>query len=255
MEEVGGTDGSGVSVASSGSGVSGVSSSGEGGGVALDTSVNMVLGVSDHGGGHGLLDDGLSLNGHGVGHVVGGIHVHGGGHRDDVLLVHGHVVGHVNTTLHQDRTLHVVHLDLLLDDGGVVGDGSLEDGGHADGKMGGGGLDDPGVVAGDKAGLSQVDLLGDDGGWLVHGGHAGGLAVGGEGGGGRGGHVVDWVGHHGAGLERVGGQGRGSGGLGVRHRVSGVATDSQVVGSKSQVLGSRHGTGQDKGKCDLQQKS
>ena len=55
-------------------------------------------------------------------HAVGGVHVDGGGHLHDILMA-----------------LHPVHLDLPLDDGGVVGDGSLEHDGDRDGGMGSGG--------------------------------------------------------------------------------------------------------------------
>ena len=62
----------------------------------------------------------------------------------DVLLALGHVAGHLSATLNQAGVLHPVHLDLPLDDGGVVGDGSLEHGGDRDGDMGSGGLGDLG---------------------------------------------------------------------------------------------------------------
>ena len=62
----------------------------------------------------------------------------------DVLLALGHVAGHLSATLIQAEVLHPVHLDLPLDDGGVVGDGSLEHGGDRDGDMGSGGLEDVG---------------------------------------------------------------------------------------------------------------
>ena len=160
----------------------------------------------------GPLDDRLAGNRGWHVHVVGGVHVDGGGHLHDVLLVLRHVVGHLNATLNKDGVLHLVHLDLLLDDGGVVGDGSLEHGGDRDGKMGGGGLEDPGGVAGDKAGLAKVHLLGHHGGGLVDGGHALGLGGGGEGSRGGGRHIVDGVGHHGAGGVVVGTSGRVGGG-------------------------------------------
>merc|ERR550519_1077165 len=104
-----------------------------------------VVGVSVDGGGDGLLDDGLSLDGDGVGHGIGGINMDGGGDLDDV------------------------HLSLGLDDGSVDRVGSLQVGAHADGQEGGGGLVDVGVVSGNVAGLSVVDLLGDDGSGLVEG--------------------------------------------------------------------------------------
>merc|ERR1711881_584434 len=78
--------------------------------------VNMVLGVSHHWSSLGVLDNGLSLDSHGDGDVVRGINMDGSGHRDDVLLVDGDVIGDINTTLNQDGVLHVVDLNLLLDD-------------------------------------------------------------------------------------------------------------------------------------------
>ena len=77
-------------------------------------------------------------------HVVGGVHVDGGGHLHDILMALRHVAGHLSATLNQAGVLHPVYLDLPLDDGGVVGDGSLEHGGDRDGEMGSGGLEDLG---------------------------------------------------------------------------------------------------------------
>merc|ERR1719356_507493 len=218
-----------------------------------DTTVDDVLGVGHHGGGLGPLDDWLAGNGSGHVHIVGGIHVDGGGHLHDVLLVDGHVVGHLNATLNKDGVLHLVHLNLLLDDGGVVGEGSLEHGGDGDGEMGGGGLEDPGGVAGDKAGLTKVHLLGHHGGGLVHGGHALGLGGGGEGSRGWGRHVVDGVGHHGAGGVVVGtGGGRSHGVGGGSHSVGGdpVAGGGGHPGDGVSQLGPGTGAGQDEGECD-----
>ena len=82
----------------------------------------------------GSLDDRLAGNRSWHVHVVGGVHVDGGGHLHDILLVLGHVAGHLSATLNQAGVLHPVHLDLPLDDGGVVGDGSLEHGGDRDGE-------------------------------------------------------------------------------------------------------------------------
>ena len=167
------------------------------------STVNDVLGVGHHGGSLGPLDDRLAGN--------------GGGHLHDVLLVDGHVVGHLNATLNKDEVLHLVHLNLLLDGGGVVGDGSLEDGGDGDGEMGGGGLEDPGGVAGDEAGLTEVHLLGHHRGGLVDGGHTLGLGGGGEGSRGGGRHIVDGVGHHSTGGVVVGTSGGRSHGVGGGH--------------------------------------
>ena len=77
-------------------------------------------------------------------YVVGGVHVDGGGYLHDVLLALGHVAGHLSATLNQAGVLHPVHLDLPLDDGGVVGNGFFEHGGDRDGDRGGGGLRDLG---------------------------------------------------------------------------------------------------------------
>ena len=75
------------------------------------------------------------------------ISVEGGASNwDDGCLALGHVARHLRATLIQVEVLHPVHLDLPLDDGGVVGDGSLEHGGDRDGDMGGGGLENLGGV-------------------------------------------------------------------------------------------------------------
>ena len=256
MEEGGGGLGVGTVGKGTGMGIGtgmGVGTGGVDGG--KDTAVDGVLGVGDHGGGLGPPHDGLAGDGGGHGHVVGGVNMDGGGHLDDVLLVHGHVVGDVHATLHHHGVLDLVHLNLLLDNGGVVSNGSPKDGGHRDGKMGGGGLQDPAGVAGDKAGLSEVDLLGDDGGGLVHGGDALGLGGGGEGGGGGGGHVVDGVGHHGAGGVVLGAQGGRSNRLGgghSGHQTSVRHTSVRQTGVPEGVLGRSEGAGQQEGDGDLE---
>ena len=58
----------------------------------------------------------------------------GGERLHDILLVLGHVAGHLSATLNQAGVLQPVYLDLPLDDGGVVGDGSLEHSGDRDGE-------------------------------------------------------------------------------------------------------------------------
>jgi hypothetical protein len=184
----------------------------DGGGLhgAGDSGVGNVVGVSHDSGGNGLLDDGLAGDGHRDGHVVGGVHIDGHGHRDDVILEDGDVIRDGDLALDQDGGLDIVDLGLLGDDGGVVGNGPLEDGGHSNGEMGGGGLEDPGVVSGDVAGLSEVDLLGHDGGGLVDGGGAHSLCGSGVGGGGSGcdiGGVGDGDNRTGGG-ETVSGRGR-----------------------------------------------
>merc|ERR1712243_538125 len=96
----------------------------------------------------------------------------GSGHRDDVLLVDGDVIGDINTTLDQDGDLHV-------DDGSVVGNSSLQDGGDTDGKMRGGRLVDGGGVSRDEVSGAIVHLLGDHGSLLVDGGDSRSLSSGG----------------------------------------------------------------------------
>merc|ERR550519_2998288 len=133
-----------------------------------------------------LVDSSSMGNGDGsMGNSVGvvGESMDGGGNLDDLLLVDGHIIRDLNTTLNIDGLVDGVHLSLGLDDGSVDRVGSLQVGAHADGQEGGGGLVDVGVVSGNVAGLSVVDLLGDDGSGLVEGGHTGGLGLSGVGGG------------------------------------------------------------------------
>jgi len=222
-----------------------------------DTSVNDMLGVGHHGGGLGPLDDGLASDGGGDGHVVGGVNMDGGGHLHDVLLVDGDVIGDLNAPLNQDGVLDLVDLNLLLDDGGVVGNGSLQDGGDRDGKMRGGGLEDPGGVAGDEAGLSEVHLLGDHGGGLVHGSDTLGLGGGGEGSRGRRGDVVDGVGDDGASRVVVGAGGGRTDGVGggsdsVRSNTvaHGCSDRGNCVRNAGDVLGRSASAGQDEGECN-----
>jgi len=228
----------------------------DGGGLhgAGDSGVGNMVGVSDHGGGNGLLDDGLAGDGNRDGHVVGSIHIDGHGHRDEVILVDGDVIRDVNLALDQDGGLDIVDLGLLGDDGGIVGNGSLKDGGHSDGEMGGGRLEDPGVVAGDVAGLSEVDLLGHDGGGLVHGGGSHSLCGSGVGGGGSGcdiGGVGD--GDHGtSGGETMAGRG---GSYTLGHSTVNDSTGiwgssiSSISPSKERGGGGPEGCSQDKGQC------
>jgi len=222
-----------------------------------DSTVNDVLGVGHHGGGLGPLDDGLASDGGGDGHVVGGVNMDGGGHLHDVLLVDGDVIGDLNTPLNQDGVLDLVDLNLLLDDGGVVSNRALQDGGDRDGKMRGGWLEDPGGVAGDEAGLTKVHLLGDHRGGLVHSGDTGGLGGSGEGSRCRGGDIVDRVRHHGAsgvvvssGRGRANGVGGGSDGVGGNTVADGGLDRGDCVGNAVGVLGRSEGAGQDEGKCN-----
>merc|ERR550519_1336854 len=197
-----------------------------------------VVGVSVDGGGDGLLDDGLSLDGDGVGHGIGGINMDGGGDLDDLLLVDGHIIRDLNTTLNIDGLVDGVHLSLGLDDGSVDRVGSLQVGAHADGQEGGGGLVDVGVVSGNVAGLSVVDLLGDDGSGLVEGGHTGGLGLSGVGGG------------HG---DSGGGNSHG-GSVGHSHRggdgMAGEDMASEGMASDHSGGGSAVGRADDECKCD-----
>jgi hypothetical protein len=188
--------GSGVSVVSSQTRVAGVgtNSDGVGGGSNIG-----VMGVGDDGGSNGVLDDGLASNSHRDRDLIGSIHMDGGGDLDDLLGVEGSVIGSIHTPLDKDGLLDVVDLSHVLDDGGVVCDRSSQDGGDGDGEMRGGGLDDPGFIAGHVAGLSEVDLLGDDRGGLVDSGDALGLGVGGVGGWDGRGNIGDGgMGHNGA---------------------------------------------------------
>lgn len=143
-----------------------------------------------------------------------------GGDLDDLLGVERGIKGGINLALHKDGGLDIVNLSLGLDDGGGDGVGATQDGGDGDGEMGGGGLQNPGGIAGHVVGLAKVDLLGDDGLGLVDSGDAGRLAAGGEGGGrGRLG-VRNWgVRHHRAGRVMLGpeggGRGHGRGGHGT----------------------------------------
>merc|ERR1712128_53003 len=117
-----------------------------------------MVGVGHHGGGNRLLDDWLALDWDGEGGIVRSIN------------------------MDRDGSLDVVDLDLLVNDGSVHSVGSLENSWDLDGEMRGGRLEDPGVVSGNIAALSIVDLLGDDGGRLVDGGGSRALSNGGVGG-------------------------------------------------------------------------
>ena len=221
---------------------------GRGGNGLLD-----VVGLGHHGSGHGLPHDGLALDGDWDGDVVRSINMDGSGDLDDLLGVEGSVIGSVVWLLDEDGVLDLVDLLLDLDDGSVDSLGSLQDGGDGDGKVRGGGLEDPGGVAGDKAGLAKVHLLGHHGGGLVHGGHTLGLGGGGEGSRGGGRHIVDGVGHHGAGGVVVGTSGGRSHGVGGgSHGVGGdpVAGGGGHPGDGVGQLGPGTGAGQDEGECD-----
>jgi len=202
--------------------------------------------VGHNWGSDGLLDDGLSLDGNWVWDVVWSVNVDGGWDLDDLLSVEGGVIRSIIWNLDLDWGLNVVNLLLDLDDWGVDGLGSLKDGWDGDGEMGGGGLQDSGGVAGDVVGGSIVDLLGDNWGGLVDGGHALTLVGGGVGGGGGWGNIVDGVGHHGTSGVVLGSVG-GDWGSGSSYWGSGVA--NSCWGSHGNISWGTVGASQDKSKC------
>jgi len=169
-----------------------------------------MVGLSVDSGSEGLLDDGLTGNGDGVGNLIGGIDMDGGWDLNDLFGVDGDIIRNIDATFDIVGFVDGVDLGLLGDDGWVGGDGSTEDGGDSDGEMGGRGLDDACGVAGHIGGLAQVDLFGDNGLGLVDGGHTGSLGLSGVGGGndrGDGGSVSDshrgGVGQSGASVAQV----------------------------------------------------
>lgn len=201
------------SMMSDGSGVSEVSDGSDSANGSNNSGINVMFGVGDDGGSLGALDDGFSLDGGWDGNVVRSIDVNGGGDLDNVLLVDGDIIWNLNTTLNKDGVLDVVDLNLLLDNRGVVGDGTSEDSRDRDRKMGGGGLMDPGVISRNEVSGSIVDLLGDNGGGLVNGGDTFALVGGGVRGRGSWGYIVDWVGNNRSSLKGVGGKRSSSYGL------------------------------------------
>ncbi len=172
----GGNGGPGSVIAGGNGGGSGVSVSGGG-------SNGTMMGVGHNGGGNGLLDDGLTLDGNGLGNGIGGINMDGSGNLNDLLTDNGDIIGDLNTTLNIDGLVHGVDLGLGLDNGGTNGLGATENSRDLDGEMGGRGLVDGGGVAGDIAGLSEMNLLGYNGSGLVDGSHTFSLGVNGVGGG------------------------------------------------------------------------
>ena len=121
-------------------------------------------GGTDNGGGH--------FNGDGLGHMDGS------GHFNDPFDVFDDVIRDIVGLLDMDGLVDGVDLLLDGDDGSADGLGTLQGGGHGDLEVRDGGLQDLGGVAGDVAGLSQVDLFGDDGFGFVDGGHIGFLRLG-----------------------------------------------------------------------------
>lgn len=151
---------SGKSRSSSKSSMSGISSI-SGNSRGSDGSVDMV-GVSHDSGGNGLLDDGFSLDSDWVWDIVRSINVDGGWDLDDLLGVEGSIKRGINLALNKDGILDIVDFSLGLDNWGKDSVGSLEDSWDRDGKMGGGWLVDPGGISGHIAGLSKMNLLGDN---------------------------------------------------------------------------------------------
>ena len=225
----------------------------DGGGSNGGGSLDMV-GVSDDWGSLGPLDDGLSLDSDGDGDIVRGINMNWGGDLDNLVGGEGSVIGSIVGLVDKDGLLDVVDLLDVLDDGSVDGLGSLEDSWDLDGEMRGGGLQDSGGISGDIVGLAIVDLLGDNGGGLVDGGHTLGLLDGGVGSRGGGGHVLHGVLDHGSGavvLRSVGGDGSCGGSSNSCHSWS-----SCIAGSNSWschgVGGGTIGTSQDKSQSHLE---
>jgi len=194
----------------------------------------------------GPLDDWLSLDGNRVWDVVWSINMDGGGDLDNLLGVERSIIRGIVWLLDLDWGLDIVDLLLDLDDWGVDGLGSLQDSWDGDGEMRGSGLQDSGGVSGDVAGLSQVDLLGDNWGGLVDGGDSLSLVSGGVWGGGSWSNIVDGVGHHGTSrvvLRSVGGNWS----SGSSYWGSSVADSSW--GSHGNISWGTVGASQDKSKC------
>jgi len=115
------------------------------------------------------------------------------GNLDDLLGVEGGVIGSVEWLVDEDGVLDLVDLLLHGHNGSVDSLASPQDSWHGDGKVRSGGLQDPGGVPGDVAGLAEVDLLGHDGSGLVDGGDPLSLVGGGVGSRSGGLSVGHWV--------------------------------------------------------------
>ena len=83
------------------------------------------------------------------------------------------VIRSIIRLLDMDWVVDIVDLSLGLDNRGVDSLGSLEDSWDSNGKMGGSWLVDLGGISGNIAGLSIVNLLGDNWCGLVNGGDSG----------------------------------------------------------------------------------
>jgi len=173
---VDGSDSSNGSSSVSGNGVSSNSNGGSGGNSSDRGSSVDVVGVGHNSRGNGLLDDGLSLNGNWDGDVVGSINMDWGGDLDNLLGQERSVIRSIIRLLDMDWGLDIVDLSLGLDNRGVDSLGSLEDSWDSNGKMGGSWLVDLGGISGNIAGLSIVNLLGDNWCGLVNGGDSSSLS-------------------------------------------------------------------------------
>jgi len=222
--------------------------------LASDSSIDGMMRFSYNSRGKGLLDNGLTGNSNRDGDIVRGIHMDWDRDLNDVILVYWDIIGDVDLALNQNRGLDIVDLNLLLDDGGIVGNRSLEDSWDSNGEMRGGGFQDPGVVARDIAGLSKVDLLGDNGGRLVDSGDSRSLSSGGEWCRGSRSNIGGlWEGSNITSNQSMTSRGRSKalGGTNSSHRASGKAS-SQRCGSQTKT-GIGWGStshGQDKGKSN-----
>merc|ERR1712198_493841 len=144
------------------SGVSSNSNGGSGGNSSDRGSSVDVVGVGHNSRGNGLLDNGLSLNGNWDGDVVGSINMHWGGDLNNLLGQERSVIRSIIRLLDMDWGLDIVDLSLGLDNRGIDSLGSLEDSWDSNRKMGSSWLVDLGGISGNIAGLSIVNLLGDN---------------------------------------------------------------------------------------------
>merc|ERR1712029_397957 len=172
---VDGSNSSNGSSSVSGNSVSSNSNGGSGNSSNRGSSVDMV-GVGHNSRGNGLLDDGLSLNGNWDGDVVGSINMDWGGDLNNLLGQERSIIRSIIRLLDMDWGLDIVDLSLGLDNRGVDSLGSLEDSWDSNWKMGGGWLVDLGGISGNIAGLSIVNLFGDNWCGLVNGGDSGSLS-------------------------------------------------------------------------------